>query len=69
MEEEKGSVNDRQEACVFVQFSNKAKVEFLIDTGFDCHLCLPRNAMEKLNLRATTSAFIYGVGTHSEALK
>jgi clan AA aspartic protease len=52
-----------------VEFSNETKVEFLIDTGFDGHLCLPRKAMETLNLRATTSAFIYGVGTHSEAFE
>jgi clan AA aspartic protease len=67
MDEERGKVNDRQEACVFVEFAGGTKVEFLIDTGFDGHLCLPGNAMNELNLRATTSAFIYGVGTHTEA--
>jgi clan AA aspartic protease len=69
MDEERGNVNERHEACVFVEFENGTKVEFLIDTGFDGHLCLPRSAMDELNLQAVTSTFIYGIGNHTEILE
>lgn len=69
MEEVKGSLNERLEACVLIEFENSVKAEFMIDTGFDGHLCLPKSAMNELDLRATTSTFIYGIGTHTETLE
>jgi clan AA aspartic protease len=66
--EERGSVNERQEASIFVEFANGFRVEFLIDTGFDGHLCLPKSVLQELNLKTNASTFIFGIGTHTETL-
>lgn len=38
----------------------------MIDTGFDGHLCLPAAILPELNLKPTTTAFIFGVGNYTE---
>jgi clan AA aspartic protease len=64
--QENGKVNDNQEATVKVEFTNGAIVEFLIDTGFSGSLCVPESFLADLDLKISSQATIYGVGTHSE---
>ncbi len=66
MEQESGRVNENQEATVEVEFVNGAVVEFLIDTGFSGSLCVPKSYLADLNLKISSQATIYGVGTHTE---
>jgi clan AA aspartic protease len=66
MEQESGKVNENQEAIVTVEFANGAIVEFLIDTGFSGSLCVPESYLADLDLKISSQATIYGVGTHTE---
>lgn len=68
MAKESGSVNNNPEPCVFVDFENGEKVEFLIDTGFNGSLCLPRLPATELGLKKVSEVEVYGVGAHSENL-
>jgi clan AA aspartic protease len=63
MAEESGSINEFGEALVLVEFSSGVKVEFLIDTGFSGHLCIPKSAMNQIGIKATSTTFVSGVGT------
>lgn len=66
MEQERGRVNENQEAVVEVEFVNGTIVEFLIDTGFSGSLCVPNSYLVDLDLEISSQATIYGVGTHTE---
>ncbi|MEK7724313.1 MAG: aspartyl protease family protein [Acidobacteriota bacterium] len=66
MEQESGKVNENQEATIKVEFNNGAMVEFLIDTGFSGSLCVPDSRLADLDLKISSQATIYGVGTHTE---
>lgn len=66
MSTENGSLKNGSQAVVSVGFSNQAEVEFLIDTGFNGFLCLPRSILTDLNLQVMTSTMISGVGNYQE---
>jgi clan AA aspartic protease len=63
---EKGKVNDQFEPCLFIEFENGKRVEFMIDTGFNGALCLPRWLMDELELVKVSEVSISGVGQHKE---
>lgn len=50
MPHESGWVNSSLEAIVRLRFSNGVEHEFIIDTGFDGALVLPRSIVESLGL-------------------
>ena len=66
MVQEKGSVNENQEATVEIEFFNGTIAEFLIDTGFSGSLCVPAKYLDELGLKVSSQATIYGVGNHTE---
>ncbi len=66
--EETGSVNESLEPLVFVEFANGKSVEFMIDTGFNGSLCLPRSLMRKLGLEKVSEEEISGIGLHQEVI-
>ena len=68
MAKEKGRVNEFLEPCVFVEFENGKRVEFVIDTGFNGSLCLPRTLMMELELKKDLEEEIFGIGTHRETM-
>jgi len=63
-----GSVNEQLEPYIFVEFENAKSVEFLIDTGFNGSLCLPRFLMPQLGLKKISEEEIFGIGLHTEVL-
>jgi clan AA aspartic protease len=66
MEQESGKVNENREPTIEVEFTNRAIVEFLIDTGFSGSLCVPESYLADLDLQISSQATIYGVGNHTE---
>ena len=65
---ESGKVNEQLEPCIFVEFENGKNVEFLIDTGFNGSLCLPRSLMQELALKKISEEEIFGIGSHKEVV-
>lgn len=65
---EKGSVNEFLEPCIIIEFEEGKKLEFLIDTGFNGSLCIPRSLMNDLGLVKVSEEEVSGVGTHTEVL-
>ena len=69
MRELRGKVTVGNEAVVEVEFQPSGQIiEFLLDTGFNGSLCVPRNILEKLNLKVEEETFFDGIGGHSEAI-
>ncbi len=66
MPTENGSLKNGGQADFFVEFSQQGQVEFLIVTGFNGFLCMPRKLLKMIQLKATTSTFVEGVGTHQD---
>jgi clan AA aspartic protease len=65
LEELHGKVNEFGEACVEISFTHTDKIcRFLIDTGFNGSLCIPRKTAEELNLKVEEQTTFYGVGDH-----
>lgn len=65
---ESGKVNEQLEPYLFVEFENGKNVEFLIDTGFNGALCLPRSLMQELGLEKISEEEIFGIGSHREVV-
>jgi clan AA aspartic protease len=65
---ESGKVNKQREPCIFIDFENGKSVEFLIDTGFNGSLCVPRSLMTKLGLEKISEEEIFGIGLHTEVV-
>lgn len=65
---EKGSVNEYLEPIVSVEFENGRNVEFMIDTGFNGSLCVPRSLMSDLGLEIVSKEEVFGVGAHQAVL-
>lgn len=68
MAQEKGKINEFLEPCVSVEFSVGKSVEFVIDTGFNGSLCLPRFLMKDLGLKEDLKEEIFGIGSHRQVL-
>lgn len=66
--EQKGSVNENLEPCILVKFGNDIEVEFVVDTGFNGSLCIPRSLMKTLNLKKDLEEEVFGVGLHRQLL-
>lgn len=66
MAQEKGWVNEQLEPCLYIEFGNGKSVEFMIDTGFNGALCLPRWLMDELELVKVSEVSISGIGQHRE---
>jgi len=62
MAREDGSVNVRREAWLRVRTSGGETLDFLIDTGFDGALVLPRAEATRLNLIVLGRVPVIGVG-------
>ncbi len=65
---EKGSVNEYLEPVVSVEFNNGRNIEFMIDTGFNGSLCVPRSLMSDLGLEIVFEEEVFGVGAHKAVL-
>ncbi len=65
---EKGSVSEYLEPCILVEFQEGKKLEFMIDTGFNGSLCLPRFLMDEFGLVKDSEEEVYGVGLHTDVL-
>ncbi len=68
MAQETGEINDFLEPTVFIEFGGGKQVEFVIDTGFNGSLCVPRSLMEALNLTKDLQEEIFGIGLHRQIL-
>ena len=66
MAQETGSVNEFLEPCIVVEFAVGNRVEFVIDTGFNGSLCLPRSLMSALKLKNDLKEEIFGIGSHRQ---
>lgn len=62
MAREDGSINARREAWLRVRTSGGETLDFLIDTGFDGALVLPRAEATRLSLTVLGRVPIIGVG-------
>ena len=65
---EKGTVNEYLEPTIIIEFEIGKKLEFLIDTGFNGSLCVPRSLMNDLGLIKVSEDEVSGVGSHTEVL-
>lgn len=65
---EEGSVNEYLEPCIAIEFENGSVVGFMIDTGFNGSLCVPRLLMKELNLVKVSEEVVFGVGTYTDVL-
>jgi clan AA aspartic protease len=63
MQEIRGRLYSRNEPCIDLVFaSNNKSYEFLIDTGFNGSLCIPRDLAIELNLQIDDEVPYYGIG-------
>lgn len=69
MQEIKGKLYAGNEAWIEIYFTGFAKpLEFLIDTGFNGGLCLPKYIAEELNLEIEQQIPFTGIGNHQGSL-
>ena len=58
-----GRVNDFNEAVVEIEFEPDGEtIEFMLDTGFNGNLCVPRSVLQRLNLTIVDATYFYGIG-------
>ncbi len=67
--EETGKVNEDLEPCIFIEFADGEKLEFIIDTGFNGALCVPFSLVKELGLKIISEVEIFGIGSHRESLE
>lgn len=68
MAEESGEVNQYLEPCLSLEFAGGETIVFVVDTGFNGALCLPRLVAEKLGLEKISEVETFGIGGHKESL-
>ncbi len=67
--EETGKVNEDLKPCIFIEFADGEKLEFIIDTGFNGALCVPFSLVKELGLKIISEVEIFGIGSHRESLE